>query len=137
MTAYIHQTDKEGLLGTLAINLPTKVTLTTMFLQHASHVMVELGVAKLSPKDKFNKKIGREVSLNKIVPVKAELIEVTQVGVKHVYHFHVDRIEHKENPGVVFEAWFHVTTLLESPNVKLIKGRIYEYNKKLDDSGAK
>lgn len=112
--------------ATIALEVPTKDLLTKIFLTHSNMTLVDIGLAILSPKDQFSKKVGRDVStsrMRKQVPI--QLLNVSQHGTRHHYEFFIEefKVKHK-----TYSIHFQLTTVAESEKVRLIGVQIEECN---------
>lgn len=89
MPTFLHQ-PKPGIYKrfTLALNLPEKLDLIAAaksFVEgNEAVLMMSMGIAKVNPKDQFNRTKGREISESRLVPVRATVKELHTSG-KQVY----------------------------------------------------
>jgi hypothetical protein len=86
MIAFSHVTNKST-RGTIAIDLPAKQDLSSLFEQHGTATIMAIGTAQLHPEDHFNRPVGREVSQKRLVYTAAYIKSVEIRGIKHIYHF--------------------------------------------------
>lgn len=72
--AYAHKVDS-GV--TIAVDVPTKEFLKTMFTEACPNTLFLMGVSRVHPKDKYIKAVGREEAKKKMVPMLAYLKSIT------------------------------------------------------------
>jgi hypothetical protein len=124
---YIHfrKKDLSTMEATLALQAPDKTFLEKLFITHSNATLLPSGVSILSPKDRFIKKVGREVAEKRLTYVKFYLDTVTQDGTTHIYRLYT-------NDMIVDNKEFHVsvllTTVAESEYVRLISADIQPIN---------
>lgn len=125
MTSYVHQNKpNSNTKGTLALDIPSKLDLERLFSLHGNQLLVNIGVTIKSPKDPFNRKIGREQALKNQDKWPADLLNIVQYGTKHVYNFGL-MIKHKREYGTQERlVRFSLTTVAESDAVKIVAGDI-------------
>lgn len=104
---------------TLAIELPSKTDLETMFKSHSTSILMKMGYAVQHEKDNFVKSKGREIALGRLNYIKADITHVSIIGTRHVYHFNI--ILTKIN-GEKLDANIAVSTVAEADNVHLLSG---------------
>lgn len=82
---YFHGTKQKTASGqefTIAMNVPDKNTFRTdiwkLLGNDIKSVSYEIGISVVSPKDKYNKKIGRELSHSRLTPVEFTLYSLIQ-----------------------------------------------------------
>lgn len=121
--AYIHcNGDKSFKRGTIAVGLPTKEELTSLFTVHGTCMGLFVGAARLAKNKSFNKKLGREFADKMLIPTKCDLDSVEIRGTKHIYHFKVWTANNCPKEPKVQELAFGLSTTSESDNVCVIYG---------------
>lgn len=103
--------------GTFALEITDKTFLEKLFITHSNITLFKAGISIMSKKDKFIKKKGREVAVERINIVKCEFESVHQDGTTHIYNFYTNELLHD---GKYYHANFSLTTVSESENVRLI-----------------
>lgn len=106
--------------ATLVIGIPAKEKLLDMLEMGNEVLKVNLGVALVSPKDEYNKKVGREVAMSKIAPITAYLEKVTiRPGNRVVLHFITCfKDERKYSGGGIKTVEFGMSYIPKSNNAR-------------------
>lgn len=129
--SYIHcNGDKAFKRGTIAVGLPSKEELTTLFLTHSTCMAFFIGAARLAKNKLFNKKLGRQYSEKMMIPTKCDLTHVEIRGTKHVYHFRAWTVNKCPKEPRVQEIVFALSTTKESENVNVLYGFFEEFQEK-------
>lgn len=117
MLNYCHDRDFIGWSDkTIAVELPSKSTLTQLFLTHSTQTLIDVGYTFCNPKDQFVKRMGREIAAFRVKQSVATLKSIEIRGTKHIYHFDI------RSDGAVVELG--VSTVAESEHVCLIYGSV-------------
>lgn len=106
--------------GTIAIALPEKRDLLNLFEQHGTCTLLGLGISQVHPDDKFDRVVGREVSSQRVMYVKAYLDYVEIRGTKHIYHFKSDIDDTSSTQKRKKVVVFGLATTKESDSVQLV-----------------
>lgn len=112
--------------GTLAVELPTKRDLENIFMTHSNKTLLRVGVSIKSPKDNFEKKVGRDVATKRLAPVGFTLDHIVQEGTTHLFCFTSENLELN---GVNYYLSVCFTTVAESEKVRMIQGDICHMEK--------
>lgn len=124
---YIHcNGDKNFKRGTIAVVLPSKEDLTTLFTTHATCIGLVVGAARLAKNKPFNKRLGREYAEKMLIPTKCDLVAIEIRGTKHVYHFKAWTANNCPKEPKVQEIVFGLSTVAESENVAVVYGFFVE-----------
>lgn len=125
--AYIHcNGDVSFKRGTIAIGMPTKEELTTLFTSHGTCMALPVGAARLAKNKLFNKKLGREYSAKLMAVAKVDLDTIEIRGTKHIFHFNAWVANNCPDEAKMQKLDFAVSTTNESPNVNVVYGFFVE-----------
>jgi len=113
--------------GTIAIQLPSKNSLTRMLVRHISLMRIKLGIAKLKEGENFNKKEGRKLALERM---KDSLLQLYSVNIdmekegRMIYTFITD------SPTLIGSTLYNTRLLLstykDSEQCRLLSAEILE-----------
>lgn len=107
--------------GTIALELPTKADLETVFSQHANKTMFNIGVAVCHESDEFVKANGRALAVSRMSYAPAELRTVEINGIKHAYHFLL-HLSHPAGQHKSLALTLVLSTMREYDKVNLVYG---------------
>lgn len=122
MRAYSHNNGELAFKrGTIALDLPSKQDLETLFTKHGTATLVYIGAARLATKAKFVKKQGRSFAEDMMDWFPAYLQRVEIRGTKHVYHFIAENLPNKTpDEESTQKVEFGVSTVAETDDVHLV-----------------
>jgi len=119
---FYHTTHQALLISTIAIEFPKKEFFEEVLIKsHATDILLPVGISIKSPKDVFNKKIGREVALTNLKAVPCTFTRMYTKGMKHIYNFEILNYAYK---GKKYNLHISCTTVKESDAIWLIDGGI-------------
>lgn len=121
MFSYKHcNGDKAFKRGTIAFVLPNKDDLKQLLVNHGTHLRIHIGGVRLSKKEKFVKKLGREYAEKAVSVCDVHFVGLEPRGTKHVYHFVATVPNFCPNEHTTQRIEFAVSTTMESPHVNLL-----------------
>lgn len=124
MIAYIHQnSENHSRKGTIALDIPKKDNLNTLFTTHSNQTLILMGIAQLHPNDRFEKKIGRNVATSNISWLVVNLSSIEIRGISHIFHFNAAIKDNKDENNTV-EVRFGLSTIKETDEVRLLYGEL-------------
>ena len=110
--------------GTIALENITKSDLHRLLAIHATQLMLRVGISIKSPLDEFNKKVGRTVSTNRMVPIVFDFQSLSPQGTKHIYSLQTKATLTCLSGKREYIIHIELSTVAESEQVKLIAGRL-------------
>lgn len=120
---YVHQITKNEHnnffpSGTIGLKIPAKDYLETVLKTHSNNLIIEIGTTLLSDKDRYEKKVGRTLVEERVLPQKLELSHVEIRGTRHIYHLS-GTIPSKGHKGGSFVN-VGLSTIAENNTVRLM-----------------
>lgn len=119
---YLHSNDDSCRKGTIAIELPNKSDLTSTLNTYANGILLNIGAARLSPKERFNKKLGRSYAEKLITPTKCYLESLSINDQKHVYNFRAVVTNRCPRESATQDVYFGLAVNDLSDGVRLVYG---------------
>lgn len=114
------ETCSETNRGTLALELPAKETLTTLFTAHGTQTIMNIGFSRVNDCDQYDRKTGRELSTSRLLLQVVALKSIEIRGIKHIFHFELKApslLRSSKDPQVIK---FGLSTIAETNEVKLV-----------------
>lgn len=116
----VHNNEGFWKKGTIVLELPSKVDLHNLYVQHGTATLIKIGAVRLNKKDQFNKKLGVKLAKEKLQLVGCYLSFVEIRGTKHIYHFESKVTNRCPNEHTDQVIKFGVSTIRDSENVCVV-----------------